>query len=229
MRSHLSQGHPEAPLLIYVGRIGTEKKLDRLQRILDENPEARLAVVGTGPAEAELKVLLKNERVFFAGQMTGKNQLDFFTLTNQSSQIIFIFNSGDSLSQAFASADIFVMPSDTETLGFVVMEALASAIPVVGVAAGGLVDIIDDGVTGYLVSNDDQMAEFSMKVKHLIENPTLRTQFSEAATRWASQWSWEAATAKLRNIQYRKAIAIHKSRDHRQRHTDEISQYILKN
>ena len=46
------------------------------------------------------------------------------------------------MSRAFASGDIFVMPSDSETLGFVVLEAMASGVPVVGVAAGGLVDLI---------------------------------------------------------------------------------------
>ena len=57
---------------------------------------------------------------------------------------------GDDLSAAYASADVFVMPSETETLGFVAMEAMSSGLPVVAVAAGGLVDIMKDcdGVTG---------------------------------------------------------------------------------
>jgi sulfoquinovosyltransferase len=49
---------------------------------------------------------------------------------------------GEALSQAYASADIFIMPSESETLGFVVLEAMASGVPVVAVAAGGLTDII---------------------------------------------------------------------------------------
>jgi glycosyltransferase involved in cell wall biosynthesis len=60
---------------------------------------------------------------------------------------------GQELSEAYASADVFVMPSETETLGFVVLEAMASAVPVVAVAAGGLTDIISqDGKTGLLYS-----------------------------------------------------------------------------
>ena len=57
---------------------------------------------------------------------------------------------GDDLSAAYASADAFVMPSESETLGFVAMEAMSSGLPVVAVAAGGLVDIMKDcdGVTG---------------------------------------------------------------------------------
>lgn len=53
--------------------------------------------------------------------------------------------SGEALSQAFASADVFVMPSETETLGFVVLESMASGVPVVGANAGGIPDLIDDG------------------------------------------------------------------------------------
>ena len=52
---------------------------------------------------------------------------------------------GEALSQAFASADVFVMPSDTETLGFVVLESMASGVPVVGANAGGIPDLIEDG------------------------------------------------------------------------------------
>jgi sulfoquinovosyltransferase len=55
---------------------------------------------------------------------------------------------GQELSEAYASADVFVMPSETETLGFVVLEAMASGVPVVAVAAGGLTDIVQHNQTG---------------------------------------------------------------------------------
>ena len=58
--------------------------------------------------------------------------------------------SGDSLSSAYASGDVFMMPSESETLGFVALEAMASGLPVVAVAAGGLTDILTNpGVTGH--------------------------------------------------------------------------------
>lgn len=58
---------------------------------------------------------------------------------------------GEELSSAYASADVFMMPSETETLGFVALEAMASGLPVVAVAAGGLVDIVTQpGVIGAL-------------------------------------------------------------------------------
>lgn len=119
------------------------------------------------------------------------------------------------------------MPSDTETLGFVVMEALASGVPVVGVAAGGLIDIIEDGNIGYLVDNNDEMEEFSRKVKELAENPSLRRNMSINAVNWATKWNWETATSKLRNIQYRKAIALHRSRDHKGQFDPQIVEAIL--
>merc|ERR1712232_179401 len=80
----------------------------------------------------ELKKYFKGTKTHFTGQM-----------------------SGDALSQAFASADAFVMPSDSETLGFVVLEAMASGVPVVGANAGGIPDIIDDGNTSFLVPVGD--------------------------------------------------------------------------
>lgn len=170
MRAELSDGHPEDPLLIYVGRLGSEKRLQDLREVLGAIPEARLAIVGKGPAEAELKDLFKGvPRVKFMGTMQG-----------------------DPLSQAFASADIFVMPSDSETLGephlgplvsccpsssfsahiplwlvahlgFVVIESMASGTPVVGARAGGIPSIINDGKTS-LLANPRDPKDFTEKV-----------------------------------------------------------------
>ena len=102
------------------------------------------------------------------------------------------------------------MPSDSETLGFVVLEAFASGVPVIGVRAGGLPDIIVHGETGYLTSNTDDMQDFSLRVKELIRDKALCARLGKAAREWAMGWSWKAATSKLRNVQYRQAIATHK-------------------
>ena len=190
MRSRLSDGHPDAPLLIYVGRLGLEKKLANLKHVLDRNPGARLAFVGKGPAEASLRRVFEGYPVHFAGQM-----------------------SCDTLSDAYASADVFVMPSDSETLGFVVLEAMASAVPVVGVAKGGVQDLIEDGKNGFLVSNDNEMVDFSDKVKLLIEDKARRDEMAAYARVWAERWSWRASASRLRNVQYRTAIALRKARD----------------
>ena len=76
MRDFLSQGHKEAPLLVYVGRLGVEKKIHRLKTVLDKNPGARLAIVGKGPAEEQLREEFKSYPVFFSGQLLGEEELD---------------------------------------------------------------------------------------------------------------------------------------------------------
>lgn len=88
-------------------------------------PNARLALVGTGPDADALKDHFAGIKTVLTGVMTG-----------------------EALSQAFASADVFVMPSDSETLGFVVLESIASGVPVVGADAGGIPDLIAHGEVG---------------------------------------------------------------------------------
>jgi len=97
MRARLTDGAPDAPLLIYVGRLGVEKRLRDLKDALSQLAEARLAIVGKGPDMEELKAHFAGTKTVFTGLLTGVE-----------------------LSQAFAVADVFVMPSDSETLGFVV-------------------------------------------------------------------------------------------------------------
>ena len=76
---------------------------------------------------------------------------------------------GGELSAAYASADIFMMPSETETLGFVALEAMASGLPVVAVAAGGLTDIITQpGITSKSSSSTCALALTHLGVAHVI-------------------------------------------------------------
>eukprot|EP00904_Undaria_pinnatifida_P010657 jgi/Undpi1/6721/HiC_scaffold_20.g09200.m1 len=188
MRSLLSDGHPEDPLLIYVGRMGAEKRLRDLRGVLQRVPNARLALVGGGPDSDALKEHFAGTNTVLTGVMTG-----------------------EALSQAFASADVFVMPSDTETLGFVVLESMASGVPVVGANAGGIPDLIEDGKTGYLVPAGDEDA-FADRVSKLMDDKALRMSMSKAGREETEKWSWEAATSVLRNVQYAKAILNFKSR-----------------
>ena len=147
-----------------------------------ELPNVRLALVGGGPAEDELKAHFKGTKTKFMGKMSGER-----------------------LSQAFASADLFVMPSDSETLGFVVIESMASGVPVVGARAGGIPSIIKDGKTGLLVTPRDPQ-EFTAKVKGLLEDRRRLADLAAAAYADTQNWGWESATAYLRNVQYQKAI-----------------------
>jgi sulfoquinovosyltransferase len=184
MRSTLTSGHPEAPLIIYVGRLGAEKKLKQLKTVLERFPQTRLAIVGNGPYLEELQQHFEGTNTVFTGALTG-----------------------DALSNAFASADVFCMPSDSETLGFVILESMASGVPVVGSNAGGIPDVIADGRTGFLARPNDA-EDFADKVGILLNDAHLRQNMSVEARIEAEKWDWESATSFLRNIQYRKAIAL---------------------
>jgi glycosyltransferase involved in cell wall biosynthesis len=180
MRARLTEGHPEDNLLLYVGRLSAEKEIERLKSILLANPKARLALVGDGPHHAHLQKHFAGLHVHMPG-----------------------FLHGEELAQAYASSDIFVMPSRTETLGLVVLEAMASGIPVVAARAGGIPEMIKNGVTGFLF---DDEAEASKAVKQLLSSPALRETIGQAARAQAEHHGWKAATLLLLE-HYQAAIA----------------------
>jgi sulfoquinovosyltransferase len=186
-RSIMSDGHPDDFLMVYVGRLGAEKRIKDVKAILEKMPNARFCVVGKGPQMEELQTYFKGTKTKFMGQM-----------------------SGDELSQAFASGDVFVMPSDSETLGFVVLESMASGVPVVGAKAGGIPSLIDDGKDSFLVEPGDINGYVSC-LKQLQE-PKFRKEMGKKARAEAERWGWEAATSVLRNIQYEKALVNFHSR-----------------
>lgn len=188
MRARLTDGHPEDKLIIYVGRIGAEKNLIFFKQLMTMFPSARLALVGDGPYRQLLQEELAGTKTVFTGILHGEQ-----------------------LSQAFASADVFVMPSESETLGFVVLESMASGVPVVGARAGGIPDIIDDARTGYLFApgSHDECAE---RVGLLLEDEELRERMGVAAREEALRWSWRASAAATRNVGYGRAISNFKYR-----------------
>jgi sulfoquinovosyltransferase len=191
MRARLTAGNPESPLLIYVGRLGTEKRLRDLKAVLDRLPEARLAIVGKGPDMEPLQAHFAGTSTVFTGLLSGVE-----------------------LSQAFAAADVFVMPSDSETLGFVVLESMASGVPVVGCNAGGIPSIIDQDETGFLfeAGNTEQLASY---VERLITDRPLAATMAAAARTEAERLGWEECTTKLREETYLQAV-----RNHRERQAD---------
>jgi sulfoquinovosyltransferase len=183
MRERMTAGHVSDFLIVCIGRLGSEKRLKDLRDILAALPDARLCIVGTGPQEAELHTYFNHTRTAFTGQLTGVE-----------------------LSQAFASADVFCMPSDSETLGFVVLESMASGVPVVAANAGGIPHLIDDGKTGFLVPPGDTAA-FADRLRQLQTQPKLRVSMALAGREETKMWSWESSMSKLRHEQYAKARA----------------------
>lgn len=184
MRERLSDGHPDDPLMLYVGRLSYEKRIDWLYAPVTQLPNVRLALVGSGPAEAELKKRFKGTNTVFTGYMAGTE-----------------------LASAYASSDVFAFPSDTETLGFVAMEAMASGTPTVGARAGGIPDVITEEVNGLMFTPGD-LGDLTAKLKRLLFNEMERTRLAQAAREEMLRHDWHAATVKLVEF-YEQAMAVH--------------------
>lgn len=174
MRNLLSDGHPDDPLIIFVGRISAEKSVERCFPIVDEVrkrvPNARLAFVGEGPLYDELR----------------SNPPDWATFTG--------YLSGADLHAAYASGDVLLFPSTTETLGFAALEAFASGVPAVAANAGGLPFVVADGDTGILVDPQAPDTAWAEPIEHLLTQPELRERMSAAGRAEAGRWTWRASS-----------------------------------
>lgn len=180
MRSRLTQGHPDSPLLLYVGRLSAEKEIDRIKPVMASIPGARLALVGDGPHRQALEKHFEGTPTHFVGYLQGLE-----------------------LGAAFASADAFVFPSRTETLGLVLLEAMAAGCPVVAARSGGIPDIVEDGVNGFLFDPTDENGAIAA-TQRLFANLEERENLRHNARREAERWGWSSATRQLQN--YYRAI-----------------------
>lgn len=189
MRYRLSDGHPDDTLLIYVGRVSAEKQIDQIKPVLERVPGTRLAIIGDGPARADLERHFAGLPVKFMGYMQG-----------------------EALSQAYASADIFVFPSALETFGLVVVEAMAAGLPVVSSRVGGVCDVVEEGKTGYTfdVNDIDGMVE---GVRRIAVSRERIESMGRAARAFAETQTWPAMMDEVidiyrRLIDARRAIAV---------------------
>lgn len=178
MRTRLTDGNPEAPLLTYIGRVSKEKDLKRLNNVMRlvraECADARLAIVGDGPFLNELKETFDPSFTVFTGYL-----------------------SGEELAAAFATGDVFLFPSATETLGLVALESFASHVPVIGTRAGGIPFVIEDGVTGHLIDPDAGDAAWANAAIELLQDSTRRENMGAAARCEAEKYSWVESTQAL--------------------------------
>jgi len=184
-RRLLGKFNDEGALLIYVGRLSAEKQIERIKPVLQALPHARLALVGDGPHRQQLEKTFENTATNFVGYL-----------------------SGEELASAYASGDAFLFPSSTETLGLVLLEAMAAGCPVIGANRGGIPDIINDGVNGCMFDPDGKnkgSESLIQATQRLLSNDLEHQSMRKAAREEAEKWGWASATEQLRSY-YRQIL-----------------------
>jgi glycosyltransferase involved in cell wall biosynthesis len=162
----------------HVGRIAPEKNMgylaEALERVAASRQSARFLFVGDGPARPELE-----RRMGAPARFVG-------------------YRSGDDLADHYASADLFVFTSLTETFGNVVLEAMASGLPVVALRAGGVADTVLDGSTGLLVDPSAPPDRFAEALTSLVDDRATRDCLSREARACALGREWDDILSALR-------------------------------
>jgi glycosyltransferase involved in cell wall biosynthesis len=170
---------PQHVVVGHVSRIAAEKNIEYLASaletlLLQANDRVRILIVGDGPARVDLE-----QRLGPLARCVG-------------------YKTGDELANHYAACDLFAFASLTETFGNVILEAMASGLPVVAVAAGGPAETIHDGETGLLIKSDEPPQAMAVALASLIADDTRRATMSATARRYAEIQSWESIMSKLR-------------------------------
>ncbi|MBO9382518.1 MAG: glycosyltransferase family 1 protein [Roseiflexus sp.] len=173
MRERLSGGHPDDFLAVYVGRITREKNVHLLRDAVCGLEGVRLALVGGGPELEQMQAYFAGTGTVFTGYLRG-----------------------DDVARAYASADVLVFPSTSETFGMAPLEAMACGLPVIGSLTGGLVDTLRDGVNA-LVYNPDDPSQIRERVRLLRDSPALLARLRQGALEHARSRCWQATMDQL--------------------------------
>src|SRR5690625_939793 len=171
-----SAGFEDSDIIVcFISRLVWEKNLqtfvDSIKKLQQKDPGIKAMIAGDGPAKKELEHMLPGAH--FTGFITG-----------------------DELSRAYASADIFLFPSETETFGNVTLEAMSSGLPCVVADATGSRSLVESGVNGYLAAPRDTR-EFARCVAKIAHDRDLREEMSKAARQKSLAYSWENVNQKL--------------------------------
>ncbi|WP_067725566.1 glycosyltransferase family 4 protein [Oceanobacillus damuensis] len=183
MRDYLTNGEKSKKLLVFIGRLAIEKEVHKIKPLLEARSDIALAIIGDGPSRQELEKTFKNTNTVFTG-----------------------FLHGEELSKAFASADAFIFPSVTETLGLVILEAMASGLPVVAAKSGPTLEQVKDEETGLLFENED--VNSMIQAVNKLDNQELLQQMKQKARIEAEKYAWENASQQLLDY-YQETIEIH--------------------
>jgi len=161
--------------LLYVGRVSREKDLDLLaeayRRLRDEGLSIQLCIVGHGPYSKEFSESLPE--ALFTGYLTGKE-----------------------LAAAYASADIFVFPSTTDTFGNVIIEAQASGVPVIVSDAGGPKELVENERNGLITKSHD-VEDLTRAIRELVADPERRKRMGDLARESVIDRTWPSAFRKF--------------------------------
>ena len=169
MRERLSEGEIDKKLLIFIGRLAPEKEIESLKVLMESRDDVRLAIIGDGPAREELEELFSGTNTVFTGFLKGRE-----------------------LSEAYATADAFIFPSVSETLGLVITEAMASGTPVIAAYSEPTVEQIKDRENGFIYQRNSLSSLHSCIDS--IENRELFERVKRNGRLYAENLSWENAS-----------------------------------
>lgn len=162
---------PDERIVLYVGRVSVEKQLDLfaacLDRLRQRGLRVRAAVVGDGVYAAEMKRLLPD--AIFTGIL-----------------------SGEALAQCYASADLFLFPSVTDTYGNVVVESQSSGLPIVVSDQGGPRELVEHGVSGWITRGLD-LEDLTNAAERILRDPELHAKLSAGGRAAVERRGWDGA------------------------------------
>lgn len=172
-------------VVTFVSRLVWEKELatymNSVKKVSAKYPRVKALVVGEGPAREELMEYLPE------AHYTG-------------------FLEGEDLARAYASSDIFLFPSHTETFGNVTLEAMSSGLPCVVADAIGSKSLVAHGING-LLAEKQNVKDFTKKLEKMVADDELRKKMAKASREKALQYEWDAINGAL-VANYREALKL---------------------
>lgn len=182
----------------HCGRLAPEKNtnylVDAFSALLEIAPQVHLLIVGDGPSRKGFEARLRQSanaagRVHFTGYLTG-----------------------EPLADTYAAMDLFALSSRTETFGNVLLEAMASGLPVVALAEGGPADVVQDGMTGRLLPPEAAPTEMAAILADWTEGVEERKRMAAQARSYADRQTWETIMRRMVE-DYRAVLADNNYKD----------------